>query len=155
MSPFRKILIFILLLQAVTCVFGSGLSRDTLQNNEDSIVGQKSELFQPLVFYYQAGAYIPAETDCLLIIKSYSKTVNKSSLSFIISAYTDPTGSDSYNQQLSELRAEQVKKIFVKTGIPETRIIIKAFGESQSGKMGLSEYNKMRKVEIKPIIMMK
>jgi len=47
----------------------------------------------------------------------------------LIEGYTDSTGSDEYNAQLSERRAKAVKSLFVKEGIPEDRIRTEGYGE--------------------------
>lgn len=46
-----------------------------------------------------------------------------------IEGYTDSTGSDTYNQQLSERRAESVRNALVNQGISSRRIEIKGYGE--------------------------
>lgn len=48
-----------------------------------------------------------------------------------IAGHTDSVGSDSYNQQLSEGRAQAVKQYFVDHGVPETQATAKGYGESQ------------------------
>jgi outer membrane protein OmpA-like peptidoglycan-associated protein len=49
----------------------------------------------------------------------------------MVAGYTDSTGSDSYNQQLSERRAANVKKLLVQRGVQESRVSIVGFGKSQ------------------------
>lgn len=46
-----------------------------------------------------------------------------------ISAHTDSTGTQAYNQSLSEKRAESVANKMVSSGIDKTRLVIEAFGE--------------------------
>ena len=46
-----------------------------------------------------------------------------------IEGYTDSTGSDAYNQQLSERRAESVRNALLNQGISSRRIEIKGYGE--------------------------
>lgn len=48
-----------------------------------------------------------------------------------IAGHTDSIGSDSYNQKLSEGRAQSVKQYFVDHGVPETQLTAKGYGESQ------------------------
>ncbi len=43
--------------------------------------------------------------------------------------FTDNTGSDSYNQQLSERRAQAVANYLTYRGVPQSRIATKGFGE--------------------------
>ncbi len=48
-----------------------------------------------------------------------------------ISGHTDSKGSDEYNLQLSQGRADAVKAYLVENGIPDGRIISKGYGETQ------------------------
>ena len=55
------------------------------------------------------------------------KTINKESISLIeIYGYTDNIGTDAYNEKLSQERAESVKKLLSKKGLPE--LSMKTFG---------------------------
>lgn len=49
----------------------------------------------------------------------------------IAAGHTDNTGSESYNQSLSESRARAVKDYLVDKGVAEERIVIKGFGENK------------------------
>jgi OOP family OmpA-OmpF porin len=46
-----------------------------------------------------------------------------------LNAYTDSSGSDTYNQDLSQRRAESVRTYLIEQGIPESRIEAHGFGE--------------------------
>lgn len=48
-----------------------------------------------------------------------------------VAGHTDSIGSDEYNQQLSEGRAQSVKDYFVAKGIPDTQVSVKGYGESE------------------------
>jgi OOP family OmpA-OmpF porin len=48
-----------------------------------------------------------------------------------IQGHTDNTGSDEYNQGLSQRRADAVKAYFVDKGIAEGRLSTMGYGESQ------------------------
>jgi OmpA-OmpF porin, OOP family len=48
-----------------------------------------------------------------------------------IDGHTDSRGSDAYNQQLSERRAEAVRKFLVENGIDASRLEVRGFGETQ------------------------
>lgn len=49
----------------------------------------------------------------------------------IIKGHTDNVGTIEYNKSLSQARAEEVKMLFAKAGVPSTRIQIEALGETQ------------------------
>jgi len=47
-----------------------------------------------------------------------------------VTGYTDSTGSDKYNQKLSEKRADSVKAHLVKKGVAADRIVTKGMGKA-------------------------
>ena len=53
------------------------------------------------------------------------------SMNIELGGHTDSFGSDSYNQKLSERRAESVKTYLINGGVAEDRITAIGFGESQ------------------------
>lgn len=72
---------------------------------------------------------------------------------FQISGHTDSFGKASYNQWLSEKRAEAVAEFFVGLGVPEENIQIRGYGESKRLFPDTNEQNRYmnRRVEIKLI----
>jgi OmpA-OmpF porin, OOP family len=48
-----------------------------------------------------------------------------------IAGHTDNIGTDEYNQQLSEGRAQAVKDYFVAQGVPESQMAVRGYGESE------------------------
>lgn len=57
--------------------------------------------------------------------------LNDTKASIEIGGHTDATGSDSYNQQLSEKRAATVAGYLIKKGIPQKRVFFKGYGSSK------------------------
>lgn len=51
--------------------------------------------------------------------------------SILVEGHTDSTGSEAYNQQLSERRANSVKNLLVQRGVQSYRIHILGYGESR------------------------
>lgn len=83
-----------------------------------------------------------------IVLKEFDDT------SINISGYTDSTGSDSYNQTLSENRANSVASYVVRTGVQHGRIQSRGFGErypiaSNSSGMGRSQ-NRRVEISIRP-----
>jgi outer membrane protein OmpA-like peptidoglycan-associated protein len=52
-------------------------------------------------------------------------------LNLAVEGHTDSVGNDSYNQGLSDRRAESVRDYLVRQGIPRDTIVAHGFGESQ------------------------
>jgi outer membrane protein OmpA-like peptidoglycan-associated protein len=67
--------------------------------------------------------------------------------------HTDSTGSDAFNQRLSERRAQSVTNYLVSRGVANARIRWQGFGESQPIADNTTEYGRSRnrRVEIKII----
>src|SRR5215471_10105159 len=53
------------------------------------------------------------------------------SLHLEVEGHTDSVGSDEYNQQLSEKRAEAVRDYFIQQGIPDGAIVFRGFGKTK------------------------
>src|SRR4030095_7121248 len=81
----------------------------------------------------------------------YKFLVDNSSVKVEISAYTDAQGSDEYNIQLSQKRAESVVNYLVSKGIESQRLIAKGYGESQPVASSDTEEGRAanRRVEMK------
>ncbi|PLX80583.1 MAG: hypothetical protein C0615_00670 [Desulfuromonas sp.] len=79
------------------------------------------------------------------ILQEYEKT------KIVVSGHTDSTGSESFNQTLSEQRAGAVRNIMLANGVAANRITTVGFGESQPISDNGSEYGRQlnRRVEIK------
>jgi outer membrane protein OmpA-like peptidoglycan-associated protein len=83
-----------------------------------------------------------------IIFKEFDET------SINISGYTDSTGGDAYNQQLSERRANSVASYIVRTGTQHGRIQSRGFGKrypvaSNDSAMGRAQ-NRRVEISIRP-----
>lgn len=54
--------------------------------------------------------------------------------SVVIEGHTDSAGTSTYNLDLGDKRARSVKAYFVQNGIPEERVVVVSFGESQASQ---------------------
>jgi len=61
----------------------------------------------------------------VLVVQEYDKTL------IVVDGHTDSTGSDAYNQELSERRANSVAGFLRSSGVDSRRILAGGFGESQ------------------------
>ncbi len=94
------------------------------------------------------GNFYPILDSVGLVLKEFNKT------SIDISGYTDSTGSDMYNQTLSENRANSVASYMVQTGVQHGRIQSRGFGErypavSNDSAMGRAQ-NRRVEISIRP-----
>ncbi len=94
------------------------------------------------------GNFYPALDSVGIVLKEFDDT------SINISGYTDSTGGDYHNQQLSERRANSVASYVVRTGVAHGRIQSRGFGErfpisDNETAMGRSQ-NRRVEITIRP-----
>lgn len=84
------------------------------------------------------------------VLQRYPKTVVH------VVGHTDSTGSESYNQQLSERRAESVVDYFTRQGVSQSRLVAMGRGETEPRATNDTEAGRQlnRRVEIivKPVV---
>jgi outer membrane protein OmpA-like peptidoglycan-associated protein len=80
-----------------------------------------------------------------LVLKEYEKTIIE------VTGHTDSTGSDEYNQTLSQKRASNVGNYLVGQGIMNQRVLAQGFGETQpiSGNDTPAGRQQNRRVELR------
>jgi len=68
----------------------------------------------------------------------------------LIAGHADSTGSEAYNDNLSERRAYRVREALIANGVDSERLIVSAFGETQpvASNASASGRQKNRRVEI-------
>jgi outer membrane protein OmpA-like peptidoglycan-associated protein len=54
----------------------------------------------------------------------------RSNVNVVVEGHTDSTGSDAYNQALSQRRADSVLNYLVRKGVPANRLTARGMGES-------------------------
>lgn len=59
-----------------------------------------------------------------LVLKEYPKTIIE------VAGHTDSTGSDRYNQLLSERRAESVARVLRQQGVTDDRMVVRGYGKN-------------------------
>ncbi|WP_027190754.1 OmpA family protein [Fundidesulfovibrio putealis] len=116
---------------------------------ELSDMGSETVVFRSIYFdfdkYNIKPEFIPVLDEGVAMSKS------KSNMDVVLEGHTDSVGSDSYNQALSNRRANSVKSYFVKKGVEAGRITAIGYGESQPrADNATAEGRKLnRRVEIK------
>jgi outer membrane protein OmpA-like peptidoglycan-associated protein len=98
----------------------------SIQRSQDVLIATfKSDVFFDFNSYaLKPGAY-PELDRVANVLNQYPQTTIQ------IQGHTDATGSESYNQQLSEKRAEAVKNALVQRGVDPARMTAIGFGKSQ------------------------
>jgi outer membrane protein OmpA-like peptidoglycan-associated protein len=108
--------------------------RQKLQNSGVSVkrVGDRIVLNMPNNITFKTDSYdINASfydvlNSVALVLKEYEKTMIN------VSGHTDSTGSDAYNQTLSENRAASVGQYLISQGIASMRIMTQGFGKTRT-----------------------
>lgn len=98
-----------------------------VQREKDALIltFKSDVLFDTNSSAIKPGAYSSGEIDRVAqILNKYPDTTIK------VIGYTDSVGSDTYNQQLSELRANAVKNALVVKGVTNSRITTIGMGKS-------------------------
>jgi len=85
-------------------------------------------------------------------LASVADTLSRYEKSYVdVLGHTDSTGSDAYNQSLSERRAEAVANFLANSGVQRARLATRGYGESQPIASNATEEGRAanRRVEIK------
>jgi outer membrane protein OmpA-like peptidoglycan-associated protein len=70
------------------------------------------------------SSFYPVLDSVTKVVKQYQKTI------LLVAGYTDSTGSASYNQLLSQQRAQSVANYIEAQGVNPKRLVVQGFGES-------------------------
>ncbi len=90
-------------------------------------------------------------SQAMINIENLAKTLNKySDTNILVEGDTDDTGTDEYNQQLSERRAQAVSSYMIGLGVASSRIAMIGLGETNPISSNSSEYGRQlnRRVEV-------
>lgn len=128
--------------------------RAALADSEAAAIRREGDLLAvslkgDVTFDYDSATVRPglyAEIDRISnVLIKYPQTVIR------VEGHTDSTGSDTYNMDLSQRRADSVKNLFVQRGVSVSRIETMAFGESMPIADNSTEAGRAmnRRVEIK------
>lgn len=91
---------------------------------EDLVI--KEEAPKQITLYYEYDNTKLTNSD-INQLQDFVKTQDKSS-KFVINTYADSVGSDKYNKSLTDMRANEIRKILVSSGISIKNISINSFG---------------------------
>lgn len=106
---------------------------------KDGLFSIEMKMFKPKITYtetYELNVFYETGKAKLLpnsypyLDSLYARLKSNPNLKIEIAGHTDNVGSDAYNQQLSQKRANNVKQYLVNKGINNERIKAKGYGES-------------------------
>jgi outer membrane protein OmpA-like peptidoglycan-associated protein len=126
----------------------AGTGVDVIRQGDDLILRMPSGI----TFAYNRYDIQPQFQSTLNEVASTLATYNQTYID--IYGHTDSTGSDSYNQQLSERRAESVANYLSSRGVVRARMATRGFGESQllvNPERSEADRAANRRVEIKVV----
>lgn len=100
---------------------------------------------------FDVGSFILRRSAQVDVARMASILVEYEKTKIVVTGHTDSTGSESFNQTLSEKRAGAVRNIMLSNGVASGRITTVGFGESQPISENSTEYGRQlnRRVEIK------
>ena len=120
------------------------------QNIEKSKKNKSGKLLIPAVsplFGINTNYFVgDGETLVKEFASTFAKTDKKAKL--LVEGFTCDLGSEALNNKLSEARAEAVKNILTKAGIPEQNIEMKWYGKSRFGEFTYTDKSEYRRVTI-------
>ncbi len=105
----------------------------------DGLLNVEMKIFEPKIVYkekyilnvfYETGKAKLLPNSYPYLDSLYGKLKNNPDLKIEIAGHTDNVGSDAYNQQLSQKRANNVKQYLVNKGIKNERVKAKGYGET-------------------------
>ena len=123
--------------------------RFKLANDQNRRVEFAIDAFDLDITFSVNSAELPPETQAdLLVITQIMQSMQ--SRDFLIEGHTDDSGRESFNMQLSGLRANAVRDYLVKVGVVGSRLEAKGLGSSQPVVPNTSEENRLknRRIEI-------
>jgi|TARA_R110000765_G_scaffold350811_1_gene440818 outer membrane protein OmpA-like peptidoglycan-associated protein len=123
----------------------AGTGIDVTREGDNLILNMPSNV----TFAVDSSAISPAFQSTL---SNVADTLSRYEKSYVdVLGHTDSTGSDAYNQALSERRAESVANFLANSGVQRARLATKGYGESQPIASNSTEEGRAanRRVEIK------
>ncbi len=107
-----------------------GVVTVTVVDIDTKLAGMCGVSESKVYFKYDSAKLVPEAKDRLDELATCVKTGAAKGQELIVVGRTDPTGSDSYNQQLGMSRAEAVAKYLREQGVSEARVETASKGEA-------------------------
>ncbi len=131
----------------------------TMKREQEIVAGARQQSVDVLTVTFKSD-YLFAKNSSTLLPGAYDEVQRVANVlrqypetNIQISGHTDSTGSDSYNQKLSERRAEAVKNALVGMGVNPSRLTTVGYGESKPIASNNNEGGRQqnRRVEVRVV----
>ena len=130
---------------------GNSAAADSLQKVIDQIKEDQMTYYAlPFSILFGVDEYTVNDTEMVKINAVAQVMKDNPDVNFNVYGFCDKSGSDAYNQKLSEKRAKEVKRLLVKKGVAEGRLSIAGYGKSKA--FGDSKYAVNRRVSFYRVI---
>jgi len=127
----------------VSVISGSGTVQESVPTEPQPILLPTSSL-PPLILFPDNNAILQNQYKTPLATFASKYTQANSSQTIYIAGFSSKTGNASYNQMMSQYRAQAVSRYLISQGIPKQNIVIQVFGENNS----ISSTNKLSRSAI-------
>lgn len=123
----------------------AGTGVDVIRDGDNLILDLPSDVTFPVNSYQVQPQFQSTLTQLAGTLRQYEKTY------IDVLGHTDSTGTDAYNQTLSEQRAQAVANVLVGQGVQQARLATRGYGESQPKASNTTEEGRQanRRVEIR------
>jgi outer membrane protein OmpA-like peptidoglycan-associated protein len=102
------------------------------RSNLSSVLSDQPSVDLEIYFDYDSAAITPQAKPTLTSLGQALQAKELKGQSFLVGGHTDATGTDQYNQQLSERRAAAVKKYLMENyGVSDVSLVATGFGKEQ------------------------
>lgn len=105
------------------------VSKDFVINIPLKLVPIEEITLQDILYDFNSDKLTPASKENLKVLVSMMK--KSENLIIAINSHTDARGSDEYNLELSQRRAQSVVNHLIENGIDSARLVAKGYGETQ------------------------
>ncbi|MDD2639588.1 MAG: OmpA family protein [Arcobacteraceae bacterium] len=99
------------------------LSKENIQEQINSVLENNSIMFQRMSYNVTTQSQDTVEKIAQILIQNPQIKIE-------IAGHTDAKGDDSFNQMISEQRANSVKNLLIALGVEENRLSAKGYGET-------------------------
>lgn len=110
----------------------NGTNEDINDSIETAHLKEGNALIYPgkSVFQFDSDTYNISADDVIALKEHAEFLLNNPQFNLTVSGHTDHTGTEAYNQTLSEQRAQLIMDILITYGAPTSQVIADGYGES-------------------------